>query len=722
MNTLWAIRCGIRDWIEAVCRTIRALIAKYPFLRTVYTLCSWFSLAAFVVSLIFFRDSRTMLVQYAWSFYVLLQFWFLCRSKTLPWKTAVLFVLSGVFLVVPFTALTIQAMHVVFGGRTSDTWSMSVFTPIFEELWKLLPLGVFLLFSRRASALSLSDYTLIGAATGVGFQLMEELSRRWLNSGLIGRTFGYSTTLLGGETIHWDLFSLFPGRFEESIFPTLMTVSHPVHTAMIALGCGIAYRLRAKWTRWTFLFPALLLAWAILDHAAYNGQYKLPDWIYTIHGWTGDGYKTRPAFLLMLAVSLYADYRLLGKVRDRLPVLPNEPFFNPFSELWNMSFALFRERRKFGYWLSFYRERRELGMNLLYGNEEAAGRRGPVRERVQTVYRALAGVAVILLLAGFTAGWNAYDAGGAGPACFACMFDSLQNWWDRLPWYEQGAILLGALALSLLFVEFWPAVGIAMTAGSIAGSGHTIADYIRDPRKMLTPENALAVAAGIVLSRIPFGRAFQWMGRKGRGYVRKLLDKLGRRKPDIGAPGKPPHHDGPGRGGHSERPDEPRKSDEESPKRDHTDDNRNDDTAPTAGKSYNEVEIVDHRGNPLGEFDEIDLDKGIFYEDKTAKGLDRINPRTGKPSQTPQQFADKQILAKTRVRIQNMLEKAVSTRATAHGSADVPDLQDIKSIRSFVFRLDGDTPELRGAVENSLNQLRQEFPDYTFNVLFGGKP
>jgi len=69
-----------------------------------------------------------------------------------------------------------------------------------------------------------------------------------------------------------------------------------------------------------------------------------------------------------------------------------------------------------------------------------------------------------------------------------------------------------------------------------------------------------------------------------------------------------------------------------------------------------------------------------------------------------------------------MLEKAAATRPTTHGSPEVPDLDEIKSIRDFVFRLDGNTPELRSAVENSLNQLRAEFPDYTFNVLFGGKP
>jgi hypothetical protein len=114
------------------------------------------------------------------------------------------------------------------------------------------------------------------------------------------------------------------------------------------------------------------------------------------------------------------------------------------------------------------------------------------------------------------------------------------------------------------------------------------------------------------------------------------------------------------------------------------------------------------------------LDNGIFYEDKAAKGLDIINPKTGLPAQTPQQFTDKQILGKTRKRIENIAE-ATATRATKNGDPNIPTLDQIKDIRTFIFRLDGDTPELRQAAENSLRQLKKEFPDYTFDVLFGGK-
>ncbi|MBW7456517.1 PrsW family intramembrane metalloprotease, partial [Paenibacillus sepulcri] len=160
-NTIWQIRTGIRDWLEAVYRLCKGWIARYPLIRTAYTVFSWVSLAVLLLSLIFFEESRKMMVQYLWSFYVLLQFWVLCRGKTLPWKPAAAFVMAGALFVVPFTALTVNAVHAVIGGRTSDTWSMAVLTPVVEEAWKLIPLGVFLLFSRRASALSLSDYTLI---------------------------------------------------------------------------------------------------------------------------------------------------------------------------------------------------------------------------------------------------------------------------------------------------------------------------------------------------------------------------------------------------------------------------------------------------------------------------------------------------------------------------------------------------------------------------------
>lgn len=493
---------------------------------------SWLSLLVLVISLVLIEESRTMLVQYLWSFYVLLQFWLLSRSKTVTWKQASLFVLSGVLLVIPLTNGTMQGLHLIFGGRTTDTWSFAVMTPVVEEIYKLLPLGLYLFFSRRATTLSLGDYVLLGAAPGIGFQFMEELSRRLVQS-------NYGVSFLGGKTLHWEFFDLFPGYFEESFIPTMMNVTHPVHSAMTALGIGIAFRYAKRLSRWTYAFPAVLLFWAILNHAAWNGQNRLPEWILTLHEWTGEGYRTEGFFLLLLVAGLFIDYFDLHRIRDRLPVLKGEGLINPLTECWQMARALLTDRKRLGYLMAFYRERRELGYSLLYGNLEAADQRDQIQEKVRQYTAVLGAIGILMLAAGILSGIGTSMIAGDS-SCFACLFDSLQNWWDRLSGWEQAGIILGAFALSLLFVSFWPALGIALTGAGIAGGGHEIAGYIRDPKKLLSPQNAAAAVLAVILSRIPIGKGVSWLSNKlgptARRWLDTLSEKLGlktRNEPDA---------------------------------------------------------------------------------------------------------------------------------------------------------------------------------------------
>ncbi|EFU39729.1 hypothetical protein PVOR_20554 [Paenibacillus vortex V453] len=548
--------------VEGIMGAWREWIRKHPMIAKVYHLFTWLSLLVLVISLILIEESRTMLVQYLWSFYVLVQFWLLCRSKTLAWKQVSLFVLSGVLLVIPLTNWTMQGLHLIFGGRTTDTWSFAIMTPVIEEVYKLLPLALFLFFSRRATSLSLSDYVLLGAAPGIGFQFMEELSRRLVQN-------NYGVTWLGGKTLHWEFFDLFPGYFEESFLPTMMNVTHPVQSAMTALGIGIAIRYSKQLTRWVYVFPVLLLLWTILNHAAWNGQNRLPDWLLAIHDWTGEGYRTEGFFLLLLAAGLFIDYLDLHRIRERLPVLKGETLINPFTELWQMSTALFTDRKRLGYLIGFYRDRRELGFSLLYGNDEAAGQRDQVQENVQRYAAVLGAIGLIIVAAGIFSNMG-IPALASESSCFACLFDSLQNWWDGLSGWEQAAIILGAFALSMLFVSFWPALGIAMTGAGIAGGGHEIAGYIRDPKKLLSPQNAAAAVLAVVLSRIPFGKGLSWLSRKLGPRARKWLDNLAekvgskpRQEPDDPSGGSrdhPPDHERP-----PEKKPEPNKSDDEKP-------------------------------------------------------------------------------------------------------------------------------------------------------------
>lgn len=212
-----------------------------------------------------------------------------------------------------------------------------------------------------------------------------------------------------------------------------------------------------------------------------------------------------------------------------------------------MTTALFTDRKRLGYLIGFYRDRRELGFSLLYGNDEAAGQRDQVQENVRRYAAVLGAIGLIIVAAGIFSNMG-IPALASESSCFACLFDSLQNWWDGLNGWEQAAIILGAFALSILFVSFWPALGIAMTGAGIAGGGHEIAGYIRDPKKLLSPQNAAVAVLAVVLSRIPFGKGLSWLSRKLGPRARKRLDNLAekvgskpRQEPDAPSGGSRDH-------------------------------------------------------------------------------------------------------------------------------------------------------------------------------------
>ena len=276
-------------------------------------------------------------------------------------------------------------------------------------------------------------------------------------------------------------------------------------TALVVLGIGIAVRSRSQLKQFAYIIPGTLLFLAILDHAVWNGQYRFPDWIIAFHDQLGNGYATKPLLLLLIALVITYDYWVMNRIRSELPRFNGEAVLNPFSELWHIARSFIRERYKLGYLWAFYRERRELAFTLLFGNDEAKERIDPLKESVQKWFVPLTVFVGICFMAVFLAGWTAIWM-TSDSACFACLFDGLQRWWDGLEWYEQGAIALGAFALTFPLLGFWSAVGLATTTVGIAASGREIADIIRHPEKLRNPEYALAAAVAIGLNRIPGGR------------------------------------------------------------------------------------------------------------------------------------------------------------------------------------------------------------------------
>ncbi|CAG9611927.1 hypothetical protein BACCIP111899_01099 [Bacillus rhizoplanae] len=516
-----SIRLKVRTNLESTFHFWKEWIRKHPSVLRYYTIFSWISLIAFVLSLIFMEDSRKIFVQFFWSFYVILQFWLLCRSKTLSWKQYTYFFLAGAWLIVPLNSVLVASITVVFGGEASNVWSQAVLTPIAEEMLKLIPLGVYLFLSRRASSLSLSDYALIGAASGAGFQFLEETTRRLISGDHYGVSF------LAGKVLHWDLFTLFPGYFEESFLPDKMSAGHSLLTAMVALGIGLAVRYKNRFKNYTYIFPVFLLIWSILDHAIWNADYNAPKWLAGIHDLFGSGYASKPVFLLMLVVALLIDYWELNRVREHIPKLEDEKNINPVTELWNLIKSLIKDRRRFGNLLYFYRERRDLGFTMIHGNTEAKNRLPVLMTSVQKYYQAVTLIAaIVLLFALVLVNWE--SSYGSQEACFACLFDSLQNWWNGLSGWEKGIIIAGAFAVSVPFLGVWTAIGAVSAGVGFAASGHQTADMIRNPRKLLTPEYAAATIFTLGLSRFPFGKiAAAKVLKTAKGFTRHEITTTG---------------------------------------------------------------------------------------------------------------------------------------------------------------------------------------------------
>jgi hypothetical protein len=136
------------------------------------------------------------------------------------------------------------------------------------------------------------------------------------------------------------------------------------------------------------------------------------------------------------------------------------------------------------------------------------------------------------------------------------------------------------------------------------------------------------------------------------------------------------------------------------------------------GRVSRGVELYDAKKIPIGEFDGVDLTHDVFVENKSAAGLDRVNPKTGKPAQTEAEWAKKQITTKTSKRI-DALSKAAGTRPTVGGSKTVPTLAEIQGIKHIHFKIDASTPALRAAVYAELANLHGKYPGWSFTAEFG---
>jgi RsiW-degrading membrane proteinase PrsW (M82 family) len=128
-------------------------------------------------------------------------------------------------------------------------WQSSVMVPVFEELFKAIPLLLVYLGARNSARMKLTvtDFTLLGLAAGGGFAFHEDaLLTRVISSGWDG----------------WGV--LFPAVVQDPIF----AAGHGVWTGLVGLGLGLALARRGRSFSW--LPFVLALAVVVLDHGLVN--------------------------------------------------------------------------------------------------------------------------------------------------------------------------------------------------------------------------------------------------------------------------------------------------------------------------------------------------------------------------------------------------------------------------------------------------------------------
>lgn len=283
------------------------------------------------------------------------------------------------------------------------------------------------------------------------------------------------------------------------------TASHAVISATIALGIGIAIKLR-RYIRWfALIVPLWLFVMGTLDHAAWNADYQFPEWILAFHEWHGSGYAAKPLLLILLGLALIFDYWQLNLTRDELMLFNGEKILNPFSEMYHLIRTFIIKRYTFWHLLTFYRQRRQLGFALLSGDQGIGnGATNKLQKNVNQHYKLLMAFAGILLLGILVT--SGFLAGAVDNACVACIFEGLQSWWDRLDGLEKAAIALTAFGMTFPLLGFWSGIGFVATTTGMFASGDRIGAVVREPGKLRSPEFVLSAAVTIGLSRIPGGR------------------------------------------------------------------------------------------------------------------------------------------------------------------------------------------------------------------------
>lgn len=288
-------------------RAVHPLAARR--VRRAWCWWSWAALAMVLATLLLVPGTRPGLAVLLIVPVVLWRVWLLCRSKTISWGSYARALTAGIVLA-PLIGVAELGVARSLGLAAGDPAVMVwVAGPLEEALKVAFLLLVLRLARQRARRLAVVDVALLGTALAAGVTLVEELAR----------------ALTTGSALRVNLLALLPGWREASSGTRF--AGHLVLTGLVALGIGLAIRLRPNLGRLTVILPLVLLVLAVLDHSLFNAAEAgalgvVPGWLEGLHRVLGAGRRTAGLFALLLLAGVVLDYRVLDTVRGALPALP----------------------------------------------------------------------------------------------------------------------------------------------------------------------------------------------------------------------------------------------------------------------------------------------------------------------------------------------------------------------------------------------------------------
>ncbi len=140
-------------------------------------------------------------------------------------------------------------------------WGSDVLAPVSEEIMKLLPVALILLWRRRrgATLFGATDLMLCGLMVGIGFNLFEDVVK---GAAKLAGITPAGPMIAGTPLVPWAEVQSARGR------PEIVYLGHAAGTAFMALALGWSRYLRGTWR-----YVPVAVAWALMtwSHALYNG-------------------------------------------------------------------------------------------------------------------------------------------------------------------------------------------------------------------------------------------------------------------------------------------------------------------------------------------------------------------------------------------------------------------------------------------------------------------